>query len=115
MEDGEEGGGGGRPVDGEAVLVAEKVPSVILAPSCPSLENTWRGAAGNLCLLGPARTKLALKSAALIGQSEAGEDLARMCHHLSVIITACANGDGFFGRFFGVCSVLYLFSPFTKP
>ena len=66
----EEGdGGGGRPVSG--VLVVEG-PSVISAPSCPSLGNTWTEEVENPCLpraASPARTALALKSAALIGKS----------------------------------------------
>ena len=66
----------GKEVEGEdgggrlGVLVVEGPSAVILAPSCPSLGNTWREVAGNLCLLlrapPAARTKLALKSDALI-------------------------------------------------
>ena len=59
-------GGGGRL----GVLVVEGPSAVILAPSCPSLGNTWTEVAGNPCLLlrapPAARTKLALKSDALI-------------------------------------------------
>ena len=56
--------------DGAGVLVVEGPSAVILAPSCPSLGNTWREVAGNhyLLLRAPpaARTKLAFKSDALI-------------------------------------------------